>query len=138
VRKEMIDEDKSERVYRRENILGNLLKRTKESLVNEIYNGIISEELAEDGIPYMGWFWRNCDFIKKDVSIGRDHADNVGIMENNKWDYLERRMTEVEVDNFIRLIDRVLAVDHGFSDDITFYRHKRLKELQEWVQDLKV
>ena len=138
----MIDEEESERVYKRSKVLEGLLSRTKESLANEIYNDNISEgvlmEDREDSIPYMGWFWRECDFITKDVTIGMDHDNNVGIMENNKWDYNERRMTEIEVDTFMNLIDRVIAVDYGFSDDIAFYRKKRRLELRKWVQELTV
>jgi hypothetical protein len=92
----------------------------------------------EDSIPYMGWFWRDFDFITKDVAIGKDHDDNMGVMANNKWDYPERQMTEAEVDTFMELIDRVLTVDHGFSDDIAFYRKKRRLELRKWVQELNI
>lgn len=138
----MIDEEESERVYKREKVLECLLKRTKESLVNEIYNDIIDEGIngdnREEGIPYMGWFWRNFDFITKDVTIGKDKNNNIGVMANNKWDYPERQMTEVEVDTFMELIDRVIAVDHGFSDDIAFHKRKRLRELRKWVQELSM
>ena len=138
----MLDEEESERVYKRERVLENILKRTKESLANEIYNGIITNELEsskrEEGIPYMGWFWRNCDFFGKYVVIGKDNDNKIGIMANNKWDYPERRMTDTEVDTFMTLIDRVIVVDHGFSKDIVFYRTRRLEELREWVQELSI
>ena len=140
--RKMIDEEESERVYKRVNILEDLLKRTKESLANEIYNIRIDEEvngdICEGGIPYMGWFWRNCDFNTKYVAIGEDHDNNIGVMANNKWDYKERQMTEEEVDMFMELIDRVIAVDHGFSDDIAFYRKMRRLELRKWVQELTI
>ena len=138
----MIDEEESERTYARSKVLEELLSRTKESLANEIYNDMISERVLgdnrEESIPYMGWFWRNCDFIMKDVTIGLDHEHNVGIMENNKWDYQERGMTEAEVNRFMELIDRVIAVDYGFRDDIVFHRKKRRLELRKWVQKLTV
>ena len=133
----MLDEEESERVYERENVLENLLKRTKESLANEQYNDIIFEGLDEY-IPYMGAFWRNCDFIGKYVVIGKDNDNKIGIMVNNKWDYPERRMTDTEVDTFMALIDRVIVVDHGFSNDIVFYRTRRLEELRKWVQELSI
>lgn len=139
----MIDEEESERKYKRKHVLEDLLKRTKESLANELYNISIVETVENDdnregGIPYMGWFWRNCNFITKDVPIGKDNDNNIGIMANNKWDYPERQMTEVEVDKFMELIDRVLAVDSGFGDDISFYRKRRRIELRDWVQRLSL
>ena len=132
-----MEEEEAERAYKREKILEGLLKRTKESLANKIYNDLVREEVS-NGIPYMGLLWRNCGFITKDVSIGRDNDNQIGIMANNKWDYPERQMTEVEVDKFMELIDRVIAVDHGFSKDISLYRDRRLAELQKWVQELGI
>jgi hypothetical protein len=137
-----LDEEESEREYERINILENLLTRTKESLANEIYNNIIDEGVngdnREEGIPYMGWFWRYFDFIAKDVTIGEDGDNNIGVMANNKWDYPQRQMTEVEVDKFMEMIDRVIVANHGFSDDISFYKNRRRLELRKWVQELKI
>ena len=138
----MIDEEESERVYKRERVLENLLKRSKESLANEIYNNIIVEEVIEGeyvgGIPFMGLAWRDFDFTRKDVVIGKDKDNNIGVMANNKWMYPERQMTEVEVDTFMNLIDRVIVVDHGFYKDIAFYQNKRLLALWKWVQELSI
>ena len=136
-----LDEEESEREYKRESILENLLTRTKESLANEIYNDIIevmNGDTPEDSIPYMGLIWRYFNFIAKDVTIGKDEDNNIGVMANNKWDYPQRQMTEAEVDTFMELIDRVIAVNHGFGEDIAFYKNKRRLELREWVQELVI
>ena len=142
MKNKVIDEEESEREYKRERILENLLTRTKESLANEIYNDIIDETIngdnREEGIPYMGWFWRYFDFIAKDVTIGKDGDNNIGVMANNKWDYPQRQMTEAEVDKFMELIDRVIAVNHGFGEDIAFYKNRRRLKLRKWVQELTI
>jgi hypothetical protein len=135
----MIDEEEAEVTYPGKDILKELLERPKESLANELYNALlVTEEITEEGIPYMGLFWRDCDFVNKEIHIGIDTEGKIGIMENNKWGYPEREMTEIEVDKFIELINRLLAVDHGFRDDITFYRNRRLDELRKWVQGLNI
>lgn len=139
----MIDAMKAEEIYPRREVLAGLHKRSKDSLINEVYNGYISSH-ADDldkphgkAIPYIGWFWRDCDFVGRQISIG-DCGEFIGIMENNKWDYPERYMTECEVKKFIELIERVLAVNHGGGDDMSFYRNERLDILWKWMQTLKV
>lgn len=139
----MMGEAEAEKVYKRHKVLENLNGRTIESLINTIYNRHVSAMANDDdkhhgrAIPYIGWFWRDCDFIGKQISIG-DCGDYIGIMENNKWSYPERYMTEDEVNKFTELIDRAMAVSHGSGDDITFYRSKRLDDLWEWMQTLKI
>lgn len=45
-------------------------------------------------IPYIGWYWRTVDFAES-WPIG-DCGEFVGHMENNKWDYDMRYVTEEE------------------------------------------
>ena len=47
-------------------------------------------------IPYIGWFWRTVDFESGSVPIG-NCGSFIGFMENNKWDYPERLMTDAEL-----------------------------------------
>ena len=139
----MMDEMEAEKIYQRHDVLKELHERSKDRLINEIYNEYISSRADDEkrshgkAIPYIGWFWRSCDFVGKDISIG-DCGDFIGIMENNKWGYPKRYMTDDEVDKFTELIDRILAVSHGFGTDIKFYRNKRCDDLWEWMQTLKI
>jgi hypothetical protein len=118
-----------------------LQNKTKEELINILYNTRIAsiadfspdenKELDKHGygkrIPYIGWFWRSADFINKRISIG-DCGDYVGVMENNKWGYAEREMTEDEVDKFIDYLERALL--HTKSEAI-------FNELWDWFQTLR-
>ena len=58
-------------------------------------------------VPYIGWYWRNVDFVNKSISIG-NCGDYIGVMENNKWDYPERLLTENECDQVINIIDEAI------------------------------
>jgi len=122
-----------------------LKQRTKEQLVNDLYNICVGDIANYDHdektmdkhgygkrIPYIGWFWRNTDFVDKDITIG--YCGNfVGIMENNKWGYAERRMTIEEVDKFIEYLEK------GFSErgkdkaaaEVVY------NELWDWFQTLR-
>jgi len=139
----LIDEKEAEKIYGRREILKDLKVRTRDSLIDEIYNHYVSNMANDDNkhhgkaIPYIGWFWRRCGFVEKQISIG-DCGDFIGIMESNKWSYPERYMTEDEVNKFIELLERVMAVNHGSGDDITFYKSKRLDDLWDWMQTLKI
>lgn len=64
-------------------------------------------------IPYIGWFWRLVDFDRRIVPIG-DCGEFVGFMENNKWDYPERTLTDTEVDAVLAVLNRAY---HLFEHD---------------------
>ncbi len=139
----LIDEKEAEKIYGRREILKNLKARTRDSLIDEVYNHYVSSMANDDdkhhgkAIPYIGWFWRRCDFVEKRISIG-DCGDFIGIMENNKWGYPERYMTEDEVNKLIELLERAMSVSYGSGKDISFYKSKRLDDLWDWMQTLKI
>lgn len=122
----------------------------KDELVNMVYNSYISNLSDNDEnpmfestyykkVPYIGWFWRDIDVIKKDVSIG-NCGDFIGIIENNKWEYPDRYMTEEEVDILIGYIDKTMEVWNkgGQASELVLKQDTILKELCNWMQTLKI
>lgn len=78
-------------------------------------------------LPYLGWFWRDTPIYGPyRPSIGHC-GDFIGIMENNKWGYNERQMTEEELIQFKVLINELhSAKDRGIV----------LKKIWDWFQGL--
>jgi hypothetical protein len=125
-----------------------LQAKSKDTLVNDAFNAFVSE-WADDHeghqdkggkrIPYIGWFWRNTDFVNKQVSIG-DAGGLIGVMENNKWGYPERMMTEQEVDAFIAYLERAYAElgKGGILSELHANAEKVFDELWDWFQTLEV
>ena len=129
--------------------LKELMQMKKEDLIDIIYNDQINTFADQENIysikgtgksiPYIGWFWRNIDVIDKIIRIG-NCGEFIGIMQNNKWGYPERRMTEEEVNKFIDFIEQLIEnwQRGGCVADI----HKReahiLCDLNIWMQTLKV
>ena len=117
--------------------LKELLNESVESLANRLFNTSLYEHASYDGddeddehghgkrVPFIGWFWRSCDFVGKNISIGDCH-EFIGVMENNKWGYSERRMTPEEVDIFIDYLERGL-----YKEDI-------MNKMWDWFQTLKI
>lgn len=122
--------------------LASLQQKTNDELINELYNIQVSrladysneehKTIDKHGhgkrIPYIGWFWRNTDFVGKRVSIG-DCGSFIGVMENNKWGYAEREMTAEEVDKFIEYIERGFA-GQDKAEEV-------FNELWGWFQTLR-
>ncbi len=115
--------------------LSTLRKMTKNELINEVCNDWLEKEAdAEDagcgkGIPYIGWFWRATDIAGKRITIG-DCGQFVGVMENNKWGYPERLMSEDEVDQFVHFIDRAFETSTKAAETAV------LVDLWAWFQTL--
>ena len=72
-----------------------------------INESIESGVLYGKRIPYIGWYWRDVDFVNKSIRIG-NCGDYIGVMENNKWSYPERFLTENECDQVISIIDEAI------------------------------
>jgi hypothetical protein len=124
-----------------------LLSHTKEELADLIldyqYNSYCSDRCDKDShspsgktIPYIGWFWRNMGFTNGAVSIGRIDCGIAtgftGFMGNNKWDYPERLLTNEELQQVIRYLDKGIA-NRGKEDEATV-----LRELWNYMQGLVV
>jgi hypothetical protein len=119
-------------------LLATLQAKTKDELINDAINAFV-EEWADDRIqkriPYIGAYWRDTDFVGKHITIGKmisDIGEYVGVMENNKWEYPERLMTEQEVDTFVGFIDR--AYDATNQNE----REEAFMALRHWFQSLEV
>ena len=121
-----------------------LLAANPADLANKVYNDWIAEEADEPdegkAIPYLGWYWRDTDFARKSIPIGRSERGYIGVMENNKWGYASRYLTPAECDNFIAFIDRARAArDKGGNHaDIRAGVDNVLCELREWMQSLEI
>ena len=127
------------------------LEECHNELINKYYNDFLSEhsDVERDEsdphghgkkVPYIGWFWRSCDFAtKKYISIG-DCGKFIGFMQNNKWGYDERFLTEQEVDRAIEVIDAAIAAYNkgGSLLDLEKGRDTHLAELWDYIQTLKI
>ena len=117
--------------------LSELKKKRKTELIDMIYNSWIYDHSHIEGlnkwdkaVPYIGWFWRSTHFVSKHIWIG-DCGEFRGVMENNKWDYPERLMTEKEADTFISYIDN--SINKSDKD-----RNLVLYDMWDWFQTLKI
>lgn len=130
--------------------LEHLKSKSKEELVNDAYNTRIAQwadyENKKDDprgcgkrIPYIGWFWRTTDFVNKCISIG-DSGSFIGVMENNKWDYPERLMTEAEVDIFIGHLENAFAElgKGGLVSELHQKAEEKFREMWDWFQTLTI
>lgn len=90
-------------------------------------------------VPYIGWFWRATDFYNKNIPIG-DCGSYIGVMENNKWDYPERQLTEEECDKVIAILDEALVADSqgGSLDKIIDNTKTALEKLWPLFQTFRI
>lgn len=138
-----------------------LLKYEKEDLVhllvNTRYNQFVSnlanyddDEKPQDPtlssgttygkrVPYIGWFWRNVDFSRKELPIG-DTGEFIGFIANNKWDYPQRLLTEGEANKVIEIIELAMREDEkgGSVKEIREKTRAELEKLWGYLQTLKV
>lgn len=130
--------------------LQHLLDTDKDQLVNDLYNRAVADladyesgETDPHGhgkrIPYIGWFWRDCDFVHRCIAIG-DSGAFTGVMESNKWGYPERAMTPEEAETFIGYLERAFAARNrgGNVADAHAAAEVIFGELWDWFQTLKV
>ena len=130
--------------------LAKLKKLKKAELVNWLYNWWISQTsdanendrdyndcLHGKRVPYMGWSWRHSDFMNKRISLGKT-GGYVAVMENNKWGYAGRMMSEEECNIFIDFIDRAIVEKGkgGVLSNILDARNAVLLEMRQWLQTL--
>lgn len=129
--------------------LQELLASDKDELVNMLYNRQVADvadyspgETDPHGhgkrIPYIGWFWRHTDFVGKQIAIG--DCGFIGVMENNKWDYPERMMTEAEADTFIAYLERAFAASNrgGIVAETKAAAERVYGEMWNWFQTLTI
>lgn len=90
-------------------------------------------------VPYIGWFWRAVDFANKRIPIG-DCGEFVGFMENNKWGYPERELTEPEADAVISIVWQAMQESDkgGELKEIVRKTRGKLDELWELMQTFEV
>lgn len=127
-----------------------LAKRTKQQLIDDAINTTLNDlvgQLAnyEEGesdphghgkrVPYVGWYWRSVDFASSDYRIG-DCGSFVGFMENNKWDYPERRMTPDEAAQVTAIVCEAYDINRGggILSDILANTRAKVDELWPLLQ----
>mgnify|MGYP006353365305 CR=1 FL=1 len=129
----------------------NIKKLSKQELVKNAINGEVNSFLShicdnEDhaitwgkAIPYIGWFWRDCDFYNKTINIGNCWYF-IGIMENNKRDYPERELTEKEFDQVMKLIREAKRYNELGGDVTENDKKKRetIEKLRHLIQTFKI
>jgi hypothetical protein len=116
-------------------------------IVNEKLNRLISQ-YADEGneeheklVPYIGWYWRWVDFAGDDPYIPIGHCGEfVGFMENNKWDYPERGLTQEEVDQVREIVCTAydLSAEGGALSDIIQNTKDKLAELWPLMQTFEI
>lgn len=121
-----------------------MVAMTDEDQFNEAYNERVAnvadfergdpydDTTTGKRIPYIGWFWRDTDFARKRIYIGHT-GDYIGVMENNKWDYPERQMTEAEATTFMHLFNTAFAEQASGAQENA---EKIYAELRAWFQTL--
>lgn len=91
-------------------------------------------------LPYIGWYWRSVQFsVPTLIPIGHC-GDFIGFMENNKWDYPSRYLTEEEAMKLIQIIDEAKAIWEGGGNlaEMIAGRNAKLDEIWEFMQSLKI
>lgn len=132
----------------------NVKKLKKEELVATIVNDRLNDFMGNHAdyresdtdprghgkrVPYIGWFWRSTDFYNKRIAIG-DCGGFIGVMENNKWDYPERDLTEDEADKVIALVwaAKQAAEAGGLGSEIIANTNAKLDELWDLFQTFEI
>lgn len=125
-----------------------LFSEAKKELVNNILNSEIDADYKErekdihghgKRIPYIGWYWRNIDFFNNNVCIG-DCGKFIGIMQNNKWGYPERVLTEQEYKILLKYLYAIRSWKLGHGDINDNYKKSEVicNQLWDWMQTLEV
>lgn len=92
-------------------------------------------------IPYIGWFWRDVDFAGREpyIPIG-NCGEFIGFMENNKWDYPQRRLSADETKQVVDIVCEAhrLSREGGSLADIRKNTVAKLEELWPLMQTFKI
>lgn len=149
IRGKMEEARKSLLEYEKEDLVHLLINTRYNDFISRLANYSEGEDPQEPELangfphgkraPFIGWFWRNTDFSRKKISIG-DSGEFIGIMENNKWGYPERLLTEEEADKVIEIVERAMRADEQGGDvsEITKNTRRELEKLWAYMQTLKI
>jgi len=112
------------------------------ALFNERYNKFCYEwadKEMEKRIPYMGWFWRRCNFYEGRIPVSTDGIF-VGVTQSNKWGYPQRLLQPHEVKIFMGYLDAAIRESDkgGDMDVINSNVEAELTALREWMQTLTI
>lgn len=97
----------------------------KRAVFNDYYNKFVGDHAEVEGrvdatlaaltshthgkrVPYIGWYWRSTGWYDGDITIA-DSGEFVGVCENNKWDYPQRRLTPAEFAQVVEIVDDAMA-----------------------------
>lgn len=133
-----------------------LLARGAKALAEDIINGKLNRLIGqyadygedEEGrlerdkrVPYIGWYWRSVDFASDEPYIPIGHCGEfIGFMENNKWDYPERKMSPVQVEQVRTIVCDAydLSREGGILSDIIKNTKDKLAELWPLLQTFEI
>lgn len=137
-----IDRQKSELAkYDKDQLIAQIINRTLNNFVAEYADYEKDEEHPERDkrVPYIGWYWRDTDFVGRSIYIG-NCGEFIGVMENNKWDYPERRLTEEEADKVVQIVEEAYELSRagGILSDIIANTKSKLDELWDLFQTFKI
>jgi len=139
-------------IERRRKELGTM---DKDELINSIINGQLNRFIVEydefgDGevdphghskrVPYIGWYWRDVDFVTGEyIPIG-DCGEFIGFMENNKWGYAQRKLEPDEVLKVRNIVCKAydLSKAGGILSDIMANTRKELDKLWPLLQSFPI
>ena len=129
----------------RETIANAERQEVDSKILNDYYNQFLSDYADDEKghgkrIPYIGWYWRDVDFSSREqITIG-DCGEFIGFMENNKWGYNERYLSENEFNNIINIIDKAISENRkgGQLSESSKKRDVELEKLWEYMQTLEI
>jgi hypothetical protein len=83
-------------------------------------------------IMYIGWYWRHISTGNVNIGKGNEEDFPIGFMQNNKWDYKERKLDKDEEKVLINL---ACDLDKAKNEKEQGYI---LRKLNEWMQSLTI
>lgn len=121
-------------------ILNDELNRFIANHSGHVFEALAGEEVTESPIPFQGWYWRAVDFFNpRGITIAEGDGQ-VGVCENNKWDYPARYLTDDEQAHFLGLVWTAYAESRkgGSLADINKTTHAALVKAGEYIAAMHV
>ena len=117
-----------------------IVNDTLNKFIADLSPSSFSDNRAEAPIPYQGWFWRSVDFFApRGITIAEGDGQ-IAVCQNNKWDYPQRYLTDVERDEFLRLVWEAYRAGNagGIVSEIYEARDKAIAKAGEFIAALKI
>lgn len=94
--------------------LGNLVRKAQ-------------EYLPDKGIPYLGWFWRDLDDFRREITLSLCDGQ-VFIDQANKWDYPSCHTTVSDGEIIRKLITDISTKQIELGELLNTYKSKLLEK----------